>query len=217
MYSSPNEVKNAWLRPVSFEAESGCCCSLLFDNFPAERELQRPQCLITAPIRRKIRRCKPTALSKPLLPPHFPPSLAVQQAVLLHPSTVTSSLSNMPHRTYSSPPSQEQKRSFSHIPTRNQPICSPCMPESQRKHALPPFRPFSRSASSQSPMSKSDDEYSSTTRCPSRFSTNEETTTLDKIWGSLFDEDCQPTARLGQLLRGLAMHIVRLGSRGLQS
>ena len=70
---------------------------------------------------------------------------------------------------------------------------------------------------SQDPTSKSNDRYSSNPRCPSRLSTNEETTTLQKIWGSLFDEDCQPTARLGQLLQGLAMHIVRLGSRGLQS
>ena len=189
---------------------------LLFDSIPAERGLQHPQCLITAPIRRKIRRCKPSALSKPLLAPRFPPSLAVQQAVL-HPSTVSASLSNMPHRIYSSPPSQEHKRSFSHIPTRNQSIYLPYRPESQRKHALAPFRPFSRSTSSQSPMSKSDDGYSSTTRRPSRLSTSEEATRLENIWGSLFDEDGQPTARLGQLLRGLAMHIVRLGSWGLQS
>ena len=41
---------------------------------------------------------------------------------------------------------------------------------------------------------------------------SEEGTTLENIWGSLFDKDGEPTARLGQLLRGLAMHIVRLGS-----
>ena len=131
---------------------------------------------------------------------------------VFHPSIVSATLSKMPHRIYSSSPSQEQKRSFRHIPPPNQSICSPYMPESRRKHALAPFRPFGRSTSSQSSMSKSDDEYSSTTRCPSRLSTSEEATTLEKIWGSLFDEDGQPTARLVQLLRGLAMHIVGLGS-----
>ena len=147
----------------------------------------------------------------------FFPLLPYNKLSLLHPSTVSATLSNMPHRTYSSPPSQRNKRSFNTIPTRKQPIFSPYMPESQRKHALAPFSPFTRSALFQNPISKSGDEYSSTTRCPSRRSTSEKTTTLEKIWGSLFDEDCQPTARLGQLLRGLAMHVVRLGSRGLQS
>ena len=43
---------------------------------------------------------------------------------------------------------------------------------------------------------------------PSRLSTGKEETTLEKIWGQLFDEECNPTIRLGQLLRGLAIHIV---------
>ena len=34
-------------------------------------------------------------------------------------------------------------------------------------------------------------------------------TTLEKIWGELFDDQDKPTARLGQFLRGLALHIVR--------
>ena len=36
-----------------------------------------------------------------------------------------------------------------------------------------------------------------------------EETTLEKVWGQLFDEVGNPTLRLGQLLRGLAVHIVR--------
>ena len=35
-------------------------------------------------------------------------------------------------------------------------------------------------------------------------------TTLEKIWQPLFDDDNRPTARLGQFLRGLALHIVCL-------
>lgn len=34
-----------------------------------------------------------------------------------------------------------------------------------------------------------------------------EMTTLEKIWGKLFEDD-KPTARLGQFLRGIAMHLV---------
>jgi len=134
----------------------------------------------------------------------------------LHSSIVSATLSNMPHRTYSSPSSQEHKRSFNHISTRNISTNSPYRPESQRKHALAPLRSFGASTSSQDPTSESNDEYSSTPRCTSRLSTSEatseETTTLEKIWGSLFDKDGQPTTRLSQLLRGLAMHIVRLDS-----
>lgn len=126
-------------------------------------------------------------------------------------------LSNIPHRTFSFPSSQEHKCSFNHTSTRKLSVNSPYRPESQRKHALAPWRPFGASTTSQDPTSKSNDGYSSNPRCSSMLSTNEETTTLEKTWGSLFDEDCQPTVRLGQLLRGLTMHIVRLGSRGLQS
>ncbi len=140
-----------------------------------------------------------------LLPPY-------NKLSFLHPSTVSATLSNMPHRTYSSPPSQENKPSFNHISTRNLSINSPYRPESQRKHALVPLRPFRTSTSSQGPTSKSNDEYSSTPGRTSRLLTSEEATTLEKIWGFLFDEDGQPTTRLGQLLRELAMHIVHLGS-----
>ena len=37
---------------------------------------------------------------------------------------------------------------------------------------------------------------------------SEEATALENIWGPLFGEGCHPTARLSQLLRGLAVHIV---------
>lgn len=130
----------------------------------------------------------------------------------LHLSTVSATSSNMPHRTYSSTPSQEHKRSFNHLSTRNLSINSPYRPESQRKHALTPLRPFGASTSSQDLMSEPNDEYSSIPRYTSRLSISEETTILEKIWGSLFDKDGQPITRLSQLLRGLAMYIVRLGS-----
>jgi hypothetical protein len=48
---------------------------------------------------------------------------------------------------------------------------------------------------------------------PSRDATVVEMTTLEKIWGKLF-EDGKPTKRLGQFLRGIAMHLVRLEPDG---
>lgn len=41
------------------------------------------------------------------------------------------------------------------------------------------------------------------------FSTAE-LTTIDQKWGTLFGADREPTGRLGQVLRGLANHLVRL-------
>lgn len=48
---------------------------------------------------------------------------------------------------------------------------------------------------------------------PSRDATLVEMTTLEKIWGKLF-EDGKPTKRLGQFLRGIAVHLVRGPSNG---
>jgi hypothetical protein len=43
---------------------------------------------------------------------------------------------------------------------------------------------------------------------PDRDATVTEMTTLERIWGKLF-EDGKPTNRLGQFLRGIALHLVR--------
>ena len=43
---------------------------------------------------------------------------------------------------------------------------------------------------------------------PTRVSTTGDETTLEKIWGQLFDKDNKPTPRLGQFLRGIAVHLV---------
>lgn len=42
----------------------------------------------------------------------------------------------------------------------------------------------------------------------SQLSTHETETTVEKIWGDLFDEECHPTSRLSRILRGLATYIV---------
>ena len=43
---------------------------------------------------------------------------------------------------------------------------------------------------------------------PQRQTTSDEETTLERIWQPLFDADGNPTTRLGQFLRGLAIHII---------
>lgn len=62
----------------------------------------------------------------------------------------------------------------------------------------------------QSPLSQAGEvgEKESRPKGPSRLSTGKGETTLEKIWGQLFDEEGHPTVRLGQFLRGLAVHLV---------
>lgn len=45
---------------------------------------------------------------------------------------------------------------------------------------------------------------------PLKRGSTEDGTTLEKIWQRLFDKQGHPTSRLGQFLRGLALHMVRL-------
>ena len=63
---------------------------------------------------------------------------------------------------------------------------------------------------SSSPPTQSTDSEHKRPKGPVRLSTSQEETTLEKIWGQLFDEAGHPTVRLGQFLRGLAIHIVGL-------
>lgn len=71
----------------------------------------------------------------------------------------------------------------------------------------PQFAHGSDRKSSSPPTQNSDADYGRP-KGPARLSTSMEETTLEKIWGQLFDEAGHPTVRLGQFLRGLAIHIV---------
>jgi hypothetical protein len=42
----------------------------------------------------------------------------------------------------------------------------------------------------------------------SRRPTSMEETTIEKVWGQLFERDGKPTHRMGQFLRGIAVHLV---------
>jgi len=52
------------------------------------------------------------------------------------------------------------------------------------------------------------DEQAARPRGPKRTSTGGDATIIEKTWGVLFTEDGQPTARLSQFLRGIAVHII---------
>jgi hypothetical protein len=48
-------------------------------------------------------------------------------------------------------------------------------------------------------------------RPPDRDATVTEMSTLERIWGTLFEDGQRPTKRLGQFLRGIAVHLVSAG------
>lgn len=115
----------------------------------------------------------------------------------------------MPARTAHTPPSPQRHgdhaaygspESTASMPHRY----SPTSPKEREHpgHAFDDNRPPSR-------VSVSSQASNPRPKGPARLSTDQEETTLEKIWGPLFDEESRPTARLGQLLRGLAVHLVR--------
>ena len=141
-------------------------------------------------------------------PPPPPPS--VHQDIPQSPSTIASGTSsNMPNRVYTPPSPQRHFDYPDHTSPPPQPSHPPEPPQSPSKfhksaHFSPnrPSSPFSQSSDT------SDKQHGTRPRGPQRLSTGKEETTLERIWGQLFDEESRPTARLGQFLRGLAVHIV---------
>jgi hypothetical protein len=61
------------------------------------------------------------------------------------------------------------------------------------------------------PLSQSSqpgDEKNFRPKGPQRISTGGDMTVVEKIWGTLFDQSGEATPRLGQFLRGIAMHLI---------
>ena len=136
----------------------------------------------------------------------FPPPPPVQP-VPLSPSTVSGSSPPMYSRNVYTPPSPHKVPEYERYES----------PQSQSSaYAPPPQSPPERSTASfhsrrtSSPLSQASDTSHHRPRGPTRLSTGKEETTLERIWGQLFDEDSHPTVRLGQFLRGLAVHIASL-------
>ena len=139
-----------------------------------------------------------------------PPPPSMHQPVPLSPSTASGTSSNMPNRVFT-PPSPNK---HSEYPNRTSPqsqsgYLPPDDLPSPRQEKVTQFNPRG-SSSPRSQSSDSSDKSHVRPKGPMRLSTSKEETTLEKIWGQLFDEDGHPTKRLGQFLRGLAVHIVRL-------
>ena len=56
--------------------------------------------------------------------------------------------------------------------------------------------------------SNGDDDLTERPKGPQRISTSGDMTVVEKIWGTLFSEEGEKTPRLGQFLRGIAMHLI---------
>jgi len=148
--------------------------------------------------------------STPVPPPQSRFSPPPQQPVPLSPSTASGTSQNMPNRVFTPPSPFKHSDYPDHAsPSHSQSGHLPAGPRSPVEHKSSHFSPPRRSPSPQSYASDSSDKPYTRPKGPSRLSTSTEETTLEKIWGQLFDEDSHPTVRLGQFLRGLAIHIVR--------
>lgn len=71
------------------------------------------------------------------------------------------------------------------------------------KRAASPFSQSSHLSESEGPR-----ERQSRPKGPKRISTNGDATILERVWGTLFNEQGQATPRLGQFLRGIATHLI---------
>ena len=140
-------------------------------------------------------------------PPPPPPSM--HQPVPLSPSTASGTSSNMPNRIYTPPSPKKHSEYPSHSSPQSQSGYLPDDLPSPRQEKATHLNPR-RSSSPHSQANESSDKPYVRPKGPTRLSTSKEETTLEKIWGQLFDEDGHPTKRLGQFLRGLAVHIVGL-------
>ena len=139
-------------------------------------------------------------MSKPFPPPPPPP---IQQPVPLSPSTASASSPPMQRNMYT-PPSPHKHQDY----RRESPEFRSAVPQCEIRSPQEAPQTQFRERRTSSPNSESNESGYTRPKGPARLSTGRDETTLEKIWGQLFDEDSNPTARLGQFLRGLAVHIV---------
>lgn len=141
--------------------------------------------------------------------PRFSLPPPVQQPITPSPPVASRTSPNIPSRVYP-PPLPSEHTNPSHPSPQSQSAYLRKGPQSTREPKSAHSSPPRGSPSPQSQTSDSSSRGYSRPRGPLRLSTDEEVTTLERIWGQLFDEDSQPTVKLGQFLRGLAAHIVLL-------
>ncbi len=142
---------------------------------------------------------------------HVPPA---PQTTLHHPTpqspstNASSSSPIVPNRVYTPPSPQKQYDSIPHVSSEtSQSGHLPDGPKSPTRDATTHHDPRQPSSPLSHSSEASDKEYQRP-KGPTRLSTDKEETTLERIWGQLFDEEAHPTVRLGQFLRGLAVHLV---------
>lgn len=144
----------------------------------------------------------------PIQPTHQrypPPPTTTYQPTPQSPSTASNTSPPMTRNVYT-PPSPHKHNDYEYGSPESQPY-QPARPPSPREPPISQFadkRPPSR-VSQNSDMSNTRTQAQKPVRIPS----SQEETTLEKIWGCLFDDEGHPTVRLGQFLRGLAIHLVR--------
>ena len=180
-------------------------------NYPPELIAQ-----ITQSVLKQLHSGGPNG-STPIPPQtHFSPP--PQQPVPLSPSTASGTSQTMPNRVFT-PPSPFKHSDYPDTTSSTHSQSGHPLEgrHSPQEHRSSIFEPPKRSPSPPGYTSDSSDKPHARPKGPSRLSTGKEETTLERIWGQLFDEDGNPTARLGQFLRGLAMHIVCLYVKALLS
>ena len=135
-----------------------------------------------------------------------PPPPPPQQPPPLSPTMQSRASPPMPTRNVYTPPSPPKYPDYPNTASppmaSTNPQAGPPSPPEPSSVQFDPRRPPSRTSMTNEPTHVRP-------KGPTRLSTSKEETTLEKIWGQLFDEEGQPTPRLGQLLRGLAVHLVR--------
>lgn len=120
------------------------------------------------------------------------------------------SQSRVGHDVYAYPPAPPPEYQYSPRPASSEPVPQPgpqSVPRPVPQHAPPPME---RQGSEDSQSSDPSSRVESRSASPSHDSggdSDPDLTTLEKIWGKLFEGD-KPTRRLGQLLRGIAVHLV---------
>ena len=154
-----------------------------------------------------------TENTTPVPPPHAqsqfppPPPTAIHNPIPQSPSTLSASSPPASHRGVYTPPTPQKPGDIpSHGSPQAQSTPFPGPPQSPTRDA--PTAHFHERTTS--PFSQSSEPSHSRPRGPTRLGTGLEETTLERMWGQLFDEQGHSTVRLSQFLRGLAVHLVSI-------
>ncbi|KAJ5093675.1 hypothetical protein N7456_009536 [Penicillium angulare] len=146
----------------------------------------------------------PQSISRPQSQIHQPPWSAPPTDLPQRPHTESPQSVPHPQRSGSIPPANTMPNGFE-IP-HSQTFPSGYSSDRRPSPSPKPFPdPGSRRTGSMS--SQGSVKMETRPKPPDRDATIMEMTTLERIWGKLFEDD-KPTKRLGQFLRGIAMHLI---------